>query len=304
MSLPAGSKLGPYEIRGALGAGGMGMVYRAHDPRLGRDVALKILPENVARDAESLTRFTREARVVAALNHPHIVTIHSTEEVEGLRFITMELIEGRTLDQLISSSGISLAQFFNISIAIADALSAAHQKRITHRDLKPANVMVTESGVVKVLDFGLARGGDEDGPAAIEEATLLTQKGTVLGTAPYMSPEQVEARPTDHRSDLFSLGIVMYEMATGSRPFKGETGPSLMLSILKDHPIAVSEIRGDVPEGIAQLIARCLEKDPRVRVQTAQEILIELRAHRRVWESGTSSGTKPRTSSAVALPTG
>src|SRR6185369_6272723 len=134
MSLPAGSKLGPYEIHGPLGAGGMGMVYRAHDPRLGRDIALKILPENVSSDAESLARFTREARAVASLNHPNIVTIHSTEEVDGVKFITMELIEGRTLDQLISASGISLAQFFNVSIAVADALSAAHQKKITHRD--------------------------------------------------------------------------------------------------------------------------------------------------------------------------
>jgi serine/threonine protein kinase len=191
MALVPGSKLGPYEIRGALGAGGMGMVYRAHDPRLARDIALKILPENVARDAESLARFTREARAVAALNHPHIVTIHSTEEVEGLRFITMELIEGRTLDQQIPSIGVSLAQFFNVSIAIADALSAAHQKRITHRDLKPANVMVTDSGVVKVLDFGLARGAEDERPASVEQATLLTKAGTVVGTAPYMSPEQV-----------------------------------------------------------------------------------------------------------------
>jgi serine/threonine protein kinase len=225
MALVAGSKLGPYEIRGALGAGGLGMVYRAHDPRLARDIALKILPENVARDAESLARFTREARAVAALNHPHIVTIHSTEEAEGVRFITMELIDGRTLDQLIPPIGVSLGQFFNVSIAIADALSAAHQKRITHRDLKPGNIMVTDSGMVKVLDFGLARGGAEDTDAvSMEKQTLLTKAGTVVGTAPYMSPEQVEARSVDHRSDIFSLGIVMYEMATGSRPFKADTG--------------------------------------------------------------------------------
>jgi serine/threonine protein kinase len=200
----------------------------------------------------------------------------------------MELIEGRTLDQLIPAVGVSLAQFFDISIAIADALSAAHQKRITHRDLKPANVMATESGIVKVLDFGLARGGDESSPASLEQATMLTQTGTVLGTAPYMSPEQVEARSVDHRSDIFSLGIVMYEMATGSRPFKGETPTSLMLSILKDHPGSISEIRRDIPEGIAQLVGRCLEKNARDRVQTAQEILIELKAHRRAWESGVS----------------
>jgi TolB-like protein/Tfp pilus assembly protein PilF len=298
MALVPGSKLGPYEVRDTLGAGGMGMVYRAHDPRLGRDIALKILPETVARDARSLARFTREARAVAALNHPHIVTIHSTEEVEGLRFITMELIEGRTLDQLIPPIGVSLAQFFNVSIAMADALSAAYEKRITHRDLKPANVMVTESGLVKILDFGLARGSDEESPP-VDKATLLTQAGTVLGTAPYMSPEQVEARPIDHRSDIFSLSIVMYEMATGSRPFKGDTPATLMLSILKDHPPAVSEIRHGFPEGIVDLIGRCMEKNPQDRVQTAHEILIELKAHRRIWESG-ASVMKPRTSSITA----
>ena len=294
MSLVPGSRLGPYEIRGTLGVGGMGTVYRAHDPRLARDIAIKILPENVARDAESLARFTREARAVAALNHPHIVTIHSTEDAGGLQFITMELIEGRTLDQLISVSGVSLAQFFNIAIAIAEALAAAHQKQITHRDLKPGNVMVTESGLVKVLDFGLARGGEvATNPA--EQMTLMTQAGMVLGTAPYMSPEQVEARVVDPRSDIFSFGIVMYEMATGARPFSGDTPTSLMFSILKDHPSAVSEIRRDVPDGIAQLIGRCLEKNPRDRVQTTQEILIELKAHRRAWESGAAS--KPRTTS-------
>src|SRR5262245_691396 len=291
MPFVPGSRLGVYEIRGTLGAGGMGTVYRAHDPRLARDVALKILPDNVAQNAESLARFTREARAVAALNHPHIVTIHSTEEADGLQFITMELIEGRTLDQVIAQTGLSLAQFFNVSIAIAEALAAAHQKLITHRDLKPGNVMVTESGLVKVLDFGLARGGVEENRA--EQVTLLTQAGVVLGTAPDMSPEQVEARPVDPRSDIFSLGIVMFEMATGSRPFKGDTPTALMLSILKDHPSAVSEIRHDVPDGIAHLIARCLEKNPRDRVQTTQEILIELKAHRRAWDSGAAS--RPRT---------
>jgi TolB-like protein len=184
-----------------------------------------------------------------------------------------------------------------VTIAIAEALTAAHQKQITHRDLKPGNVMVTESGLVKVLDYGLARGGEAATNAA-EQMTLMTQAGMVLGTAPYMSPEQVEARPVDPRSDIFSFGIVMYEMVTGSRPFRGETPTALMLSILKDYPAAISEIRRDVPEGIAHLIGRCLEKNPRDRVQTTQEILIELKAHRRAWESGVAS--KPRT--ALRMP--
>ncbi len=294
MTMVPGSRIGPYEIRGTLGAGGMGTVYRAHDPRLARDIALKVLPENVARDSETLARFAREARAVAALNHPHIVTIHSTEEVDGQPFITMELVEGRSLDELIPATGVSLIQFFTTSIAIAEALTAAHQKGITHRDLKPGNVMVMASGLVKVLDFGLARGGALDDPA--DQVTLMTQAGAVLGTAPYMSPEQVEGRPADPRSDVFSFGIVMHEMATGSRPFTGQTAPSLMLSILKDDPPAISEVRRDFPDGVAQLIGRCLEKNPRDRVQTTQEILIELKAHRRIWESG-PTGSKPRTSS-------
>lgn len=293
MSVVPGSRIGRYEVRGTLGVGGMGTVYRAHDPRLTRDIAIKILSEDVASNADSLARFIREARAVAALNHPHIVTIHSTEDADGVQFITMELIEGRTLDQLIAKSGLSLVQFFNVSLAIADALSAVHRKQITHRDLKPGNVMVTESGLVKVLDFGLARGGEMD---QTEQMTLMTQAGMVLGTAPYLSPEQVEARPVDPRSDIFSFGIVMYEMLTGSRPFKGATRPSLMLSILKDHPAAVSQFRGDVPDGLAELIGECLEKNPRDRAQTMQEILIRLKAHRRAWESGQSS--EPRASSA------
>jgi TolB-like protein len=270
----------------------MGTVYRAHDPRLARDIALKILPESVARDPENLARFTREARAVAALNHPHIVTIHSTEEVECHPFITMELIEGRPLDELIPTTGVSVTWFFTASIAIAEALAAAHQKGITHRDLKPGNVMVMESGLVKVLDFGLARAA-HDNPA--DQVTFLTQVGAVIGTAPYMSPEQVEGREVDPRSDIFSFGIVMYEMATGAQPFTGNTRPSLMLSILKDHPATISDVRLDFPDGVAQLIVRCLEKNLRDRVQTMQEVLIELRAHRRMWESGVST-SKPRTS--------
>jgi TolB-like protein len=289
MTLKAGSCLGPYRITGPLGTGGMGEVYRAHDERLARDVALKLLPERLASDPEGLARFTREAKAVAALNHPHIVTIFSTEEADGVRFMTMELIEGRALDQMIPKTGLSLLQFFDVAIALADALSAAHQKQITHRDLKPANVMVTDAGRVKILDFGLARAGERDAPATVEdEATRqkLTQAGTVLGTMPYMSPEQVEARPLDGRSDIFSLGIVMYEMATGARPFAGESSASLMSSILKDHPRSAAEVRADLPEGVAQLVSRCLEKSPRDRIQTAHEVLVELRAQRRAWESG------------------
>ncbi len=273
----------------------MGEVYRAHDPRLGRDVALKILPIALSADPESLERFTREARAVAALNHPHIVTLHSTEEADGVRFMTMELIEGQTLDRMIPPNGVSLTRFFEVSMGVADALSAAHHKGITHRDLKPLNVMMTTTGHVKVLDFGLARSvGLQSGPGSNpeDESTRerLTQAGMVVGTAPYMSPEQVEGRPLDGRSDIFSLGIVMYQMVTGTRPFRGDTSPALMASILRDHPRPVRDVRADIPDGVIRLIERCLEKNPRNRIQSAQEILVELKALRRAWESGHAEG--------------
>jgi serine/threonine protein kinase/tetratricopeptide (TPR) repeat protein len=290
MSLSVGARLGPYEILSALGAGGMGQVYRARDTKLGRDVAIKVLGNATTNDPNALARFTREAHSIAALNHPHIVTIFSTEEADGVPFMTMELVEGCTLDQLIPRRGLPLAQFFEIAIALADALSAAHQKRITHRDLKPANVMVSRDGRVKVLDFGLASSAEpESGVDADETRTRLTMEGTILGTMPYMSPEQIEAKSLDPRTDIFSLGVMLYEMATGARPFGGESSPALMSSILKDHPRPVAEQRPEVPDDVSRLINRCLAKHPRDRVQTATEILVELSAQRRAWESGASA---------------
>ena len=283
-----GRQLGGYRVLSLLGAGGMGEVYRALDTKLNRDVALKILPDAFARDVDRLARFRREAQAVAALNHPHIVTIFSIEEHDDVPFMTMELIEGCALDQGIPGSGLSLARFFDIAIALADALAAAHRKHIIHRDLKPANVMVTDDGNVKVLDFGLARTVDPDVVRLAEAVTSLglTAAGTIVGTMPYMSPEQIEAKPLDHRTDLFSLGIILYELATGERPFRGDSSPALMSSILKDHPEPVGERRAEVPGEVCRLIRRCLEKDPRDRIQTANEILIELKAQRRAWESG------------------
>ena len=286
MLIPLGARLGAYEIISSLGAGGMGEVYRARDTKLERDVAIKVLQGALAKDAEGLERFTREAHAVAALNHPNIVTIHSIEEADGVRFITMELVEGRTLDRVIPPSGLSVAQLFAIAIALADALSAAHRKQITHRDFKPANVMVSDDGHVKVLDFGLARSGEPRSEPGDETHAALTKAGTVLGTMPYMSPEQIEAKPLDHRTDIFSLGIVLYEMATGRRPFAGNTSPALMSSILKDHPTPVVDVRPDMPGSVSRLIDRCLEKDPRDRIQVASEILAEFRAQCRAWESG------------------
>ena len=298
--------MGPYEILGAIGTGGMGEVYRARDTKLGRDVALKILPQEVAADPDRLARYRPEARTLAALNHPHIVTVFAIEEHDDVPFMTMELIEGCTLDQGIPEGGLSLARFFDIAIALADALSAAHRKHIIHRDLKPANVMLTDDGNVKVLDFGLAQAVDADVVRPGEDVTYLglTQAGTIVGTMPYMSPEQIEAKPLDHRTDIFSLGIMLYELATGARPFRGDSSPGLMSSILKDRPEPVGERRPDIPGDVCRLIDRCLEKHPRDRIQTANDILVELKAQRRAWESGAGWAARPteRVASIAVLP--
>jgi len=294
MPLAPGATLGAYRIISSVGSGGMGDVYRAHDTRLGRDVALKILPDTLAASADHCARFEREARAVAALNHPHIVTIYSTEHESDVRFLTMELVDGQTLDRLIPAGGLPLAQFFDIAVALADALQAAHQKHITHRDLKPSNVMMTNDGRVKVLDFGLASAAEAIEPESIGiTKPALTQAGTILGTVPYMSPEQIEAKPIDPRSDLFSLGIVLHEMAVGRRPFAGDSSPALMSSILRDEPRDVHLQRPEVPAGVAHLIAQCLKKAARDRIQSAGEVLVELKSQRRAFESGL-----------VAAPTG
>jgi serine/threonine protein kinase len=276
MSLAAGARLGPYEVISLLGAGGMGEVYRARDRKLGRDVAIKVLPPDVARDPERLARFQREARSAAALNHPHIVTVHSVEEDHGVHFLTMELIEGQGLDQLIPADGLPVEQVVDIAAALADALAAAHDKGIVHRDLKPGNVMVGGDGRVKVLDFGLAKALAAEDPSAIADYTLTsagrTEIGAVLGTPAYMSPEQIEGRAVDHRSDIFSLGVVVYEMATGQRPFQSDNHAGLISSILRDTPPPASSIRRGLPEGIQRVIERCLQKDPHARPANAREL--------------------------------
>jgi serine/threonine-protein kinase len=287
MPLASGSCLGSYTIVAPLGTGGMGEVYRAHDPRLGRDVALKVLPADMAGDPSRLERFTREARAIAALNHPHIVTIYSTEEAHGIRFLTMELVEGQPLDALIPASGMPLARFLELALPLADALSAAHQKQITHRDLKPANVMVARDGRLKVLDFGLASAPTTNlGAHSLVTSPQVTTPGTIIGTMPYMSPEQVEGKQLDHRTDLFSIGVMFHEMLVGTRPFSGESSPQLMSAILRDTPSSTSDLRSDVPDALSRLIARCLEKQPDDRVQTARDIYNELRHVQRQLESG------------------
>jgi TolB-like protein/Tfp pilus assembly protein PilF len=268
-----GQTLAQYRITAAIGAGGMGEVYRATDTKLGREVALKVLPAEMASSPERLERFQREARVVAALNHPHIVTIHSVEEADGVHFLTMELVEGQPLDKLIPDGGMPIERLLAIGTTLAEAIAAAHDKGIVHRDLKPANVMVTTDGRVKVLDFGLARmslAGDSADSALSTQAR--THDGAVMGTVPYMSPEQVQGKAVDHRTDIFSLGVMLYEMASGRRPFGGGSTVELGSAILRDAPPALTTLRTGLPEGLMRVVARCLEKDPAARFQSMRDV--------------------------------
>ena len=272
-----GTTLSHFRITAKLGEGGMGEVYLAEDTKLGREVAIKVLPAKMASDPARLERFQREARAIAALNHPNIVTIYSVEEAAGTHFIAMELVDGRTLAQEIPPGGLTLGRFFDLSIAMTKAVAAAHARGITHRDLKPANVMVDREGQVKVLDFGLAKLTEESVPPEMTQmpTEALTQEGLVIGTIPYMSPEQVEGKPIDARTDIFSLGVLFYEMATGERPFQGDTSPALMSSILKDVPQPIVDVRHDLPRHLGRILNRCLEKDPQHRYSSATEVLNE-----------------------------
>ena len=248
----------------------MGEVFRATDTKLGRDVALKVLPAGMDRDPARLDRFQREARAVAALNNPHIVTIFSVEEADGVHFLTMELVEGQSLAQLIPPGGMPAAQLVTIANALAEALAAAHAKGIVHRDLKPANVMLTHDGRVKVLDFGLAkelRAANPEGPTQPLDAH--TAAGVVMGTPAYMSPEQIEGRAVDHRTDIFSFGVILYEMASGTRPFQGRSWADLAAAILRDTPRPLAEIRKELPGTLGTVVQRCIEKHPVDRFPSA-----------------------------------
>ena len=273
-----GQTLSHYRITAKLGEGGMGEVYRAEDTTLGREVALKILPPELAGSQERLERFQREAKTLAALDHPNIVTIFTVEEADGVHFLTMQLVMGRPLSEVIPRGGMSLEMLFKIAVPVSEALAAAHDKGIIHRDLKPANVMVGEDGRVLVLDFGLAklRQVDQAGVASELPTEALTEEGRIVGTMPYMSPEQLEGRDLDVRTDIFSLGVMLHEMATGERPFKGETSVSLISSIVKDTPSAVDLLREGLPHHLGRVISRCLEKDPTRRYQAAIDVRNEL----------------------------
>jgi len=275
-----GTSLGHYRVLDTLGKGGMGEVYLAEDTSLDRRVALKVLAPSLSADADRRERFAREAKAIAALNHPNIVTVHSVEHVGDVHFLTMELVDGRTLGELIPAAGLPLDRLLGFAIPLADAVAAAHDRGITHRDLKPANVMVTTDGRLKVLDFGLAKLAAAPGPLGSDETALgsspLTGEGRIVGTVSYMSPEQAEGKAVDHRSDIFSLGVMLYELATGARPFTGDTSLSVLSSIVKDTPRPVTDLNPRVPRELGRVIRRCLVKDPEQRFQSAKDLRNEL----------------------------
>ncbi|MCA9726941.1 MAG: serine/threonine protein kinase [Candidatus Eisenbacteria bacterium] len=310
-----GKTLGSYKILSLIGQGGMGEVYAAKDTRLDRTVALKVLPPGMAEVPERRARFEREAKAVAALNHPHIVTLHSVEEADGWHFITMELVQGQPLHRLVPDHGLSPERVFELAIPIVDAVAAAHRKGIAHRDLKPDNVMVTDEGRVKVLDFGLAKLLDPTDPAAGGEisgdtgtvGSPVTEEGRVLGTVAYMSPEQAEGKPSDHRSDIFSLGVLLYVLSTGRRPFTGTSNAAVLAAILRDTPKPVHEVNTDLPSGLGRIVRRCLEKDPDRRFQGADDLRLELEDVRREHASAGRSpnpGTGLSSRTATATPAG
>jgi Tol biopolymer transport system component/predicted Ser/Thr protein kinase len=301
-----GTQLAHYRIERLLGSGGMGEVYLAQDTRLGRQVALKVLSPGLASDPDRRERFEREARAAAALNHPNIVTIHSVEEADGVHFLTLEVVDGETLADKIVPGGLPLDRVLAIGIPLADAVGAAHQRGITHRDLKPANVMLTSDGRLKVLDFGLAKVKEEARAAEdamMPTAVALTGEGRIVGTVAYMSPEQAEGTNVDARSDVFSLGIILYELATGTRPFAGDTPMSVMSAIMKDTPKSVTEVRPGLPRELSKIVNRCLAKDVEDRYQSAKDLRNDLRALKNELTSGelqpiTGSGESAKPSAA------
>ncbi len=270
-------KLGPYVVTAPLGKGGMGEVYRAKDTRLDRDVAIKVLPEHTTRDERALSRFRRETKALAALSHPNILMILDVGEHEGVSYAVMELLEGETLRERLRGSGVDSHKALEIAAVVADGLAAAHARDIVHRDLKPENLFLTRDGVVKILDFGLARTGLHTEPSAAT-ATATTQPGVVLGTVDYMSPEQVRGQPADARCDIFSLGCVLYEMLSGQPPFLRETAAESMTAILRHHPKLPSQSTLDVPPDVDPIVMRCLEKSPDERFNSARDLAFSLRS--------------------------
>ncbi|MBD3217883.1 MAG: protein kinase [candidate division Zixibacteria bacterium] len=294
MTLDSGHKLGPYEIMSAAGAGGMGEVYKARDTRLDRTVAIKIMPESLAGNPDLRARFDREAKAISSLNHPHICTLFDVGHENGTDYLVMEYLEGETLDQRLSKGPLNNAELVDFAVQIADALDKAHKQGLVHRDLKPGNVIITKSGA-KLLDFGLAKLTLESGLSGdignITQTTPLTGIGTVLGTINYMSPEQLEGNEADNRSDIFSFGALLYEMATGQRPFEGKSQATMIAAILEREPRPISEIKPMLPPALNRLVKKCLAKDPDDRWQSARDLCDELRW---IQQSGSQAGIPAR----------
>ena len=303
MPLQAGTRLGPYEVVALIGAGGMGEVWLATELRLGRKVALKLLPPDLTRDPDRILRFEHEARAASALNHPNVCTIYALDQTsEGQHYIAMEYVEGDTLRRRLTTSRLTVAEALDIAIQVAAALSVAHAAGIIHRDIKPENVMLRPDGVVKVLDFGLAKLA----PAISEGAqttqmAVNTDAGTVVGTAAYMSPEQTRGEQLDARTDVFSLGVVLYEMATGVPPFRGKTSAVIFEAILNRAPLPAASLRPELPAGLDGLIAKALEKDRDIRYQSVRELLVDLRRLKRDMDSGPGHA-EPHTNVGPARP--
>lgn len=299
MSLAPGTRLGPYEIQSTLGIGGMGEVYRARDTRLGREVALKLLPASFSRDPDRLRRFEQEARAVAALNHPNILSIHDMGNQDGTPFIVSELLEGNSLRAELEEGALSPRKATDYAVQIAHGLAAAHDKGIVHRDLKPENIFVTKEGRVKILDFGLAKLAPDDTPMADSAGLALTssptEAGKVMGTVGYMAPEQVRGYAVDSRADIFAFGAVLYEMVSGRRAFHHDTAAETMTAILKEDPPELSEMTQPVPPGLDRIVRRCLEKAPEQRFQSAKDLAFALGAL-----SGTSQTTTKQPAIAAA----
>jgi hypothetical protein len=288
MPLSPGTHLGPYEITATLGAGGMGEVYRARDTRLERTVAIKILPAHLSSDPVRKQRFEREAKTISSLNHPHICVLHDVGSQDGIDYLVMECVEGETLAKRLEKGPLPLDQVLKYGMQIADALDKAHRSGVVHRDLKPGNIILTSTGA-KLLDFGLARPAVPSASLATLTGTApqqppLTQEGAIVGTFQYMSPEQVEAKELDGRSDVFSLGAVLYEMLTGQRAFQGNSQLSVASAILEKEPSPISTIKPLTPPALDHAIRRCLAKDPEERWQTARDLELELK-----WMAGGES---------------
>ena len=292
MSLAAGTKLDSYEVIGLLGAGGMGEVYRARDPVLKREVAIKILPSFVSQDPDRLRRFEQEAQAAAALNHPNILAVYQFGVFQGAPYLVSELLEGHTLRHLLQHGPMPVRKAIDHGVQIAHGLAAAHEKGIVHRDLKPENLFLTKDGRVKILDFGLAKlmqpQPDSGGDAPTQ--TKGTDPGMVMGTAGYMSPEQVRGQPVDHRTDIFAFGAILYEMLAGKRAFQRSTSAETMTAILNDDPPSISQIVQTTPPGLQRVVHRCLEKSPEQRFHSASDLAFALEA---LSDSGSAPAAAP-----------